>query len=200
LLLAQIRGAIAGGVTMVQIRERDLEARELATFVRRCLAAARASGCRIIVNDRLDVALSVEADGVHLRETSITTADARRLVTMMGRSRKFVLGRSVHDAGTAARSRDADYLIVGSVFETASKAGSYSVLGLDGLRRVVEAASPCPVWAIGGITAQRLQALAHSGVDGVAAIGAFLPPANATNVEDEVRRATEFLRFSLDPL
>ena len=199
-LLAQIRGAISGGVTAVQIRERDLDARALRAFVCRCVDVARDSGCRIIVNDRLDVALAAGADGVHLRETSIATADARHLVTMTGPSRKFAIGRSVHDARTAARARDADYLIVGSVFETGSKAGSYSTLGLDGLRSVVDAASPCPVWAVGGITAERLRALTGCGIDGVAAIGAFLPPAHATNVEHEVRRLTESLRFLLESL
>lgn len=193
LMLDQIRGAVEGGVSVVQVRESGLQAREHLAFVRECLAVTRGSGCRILVNDRIDVGLVAGADGVHLRENSISLAAARRLVHS-----EFLLGRSVHDVSTAVESGTADYLVAGSVFETASKPGRHATLGLDGLRAVVEAAGECPVWAIGGITPERMQAITACGVRGVAAIGAFLPPAETGNIAAEVRKLTEALRFSLD--
>jgi thiamine-phosphate pyrophosphorylase len=157
---------------------------------------AEGTRCRVLVNDRLDVALAAGADGVHLRESSVSIVEARR-VAEWARAKKFIVGRSVHDASTAARAEGADYLIVGAVFETESKTQPHSTLGLEGLRRVV-ASTTCPVWAIGGVTAERMPALAACGVDGIAAIGAFLPPRGVTDLEREVQRMTESLRFSLD--
>ncbi len=178
---------------MVQIREPDLDARELTRFVRRCVTAAKESRARILVNDRLDVALAAGAHGVHLREQSIALADARRLAPG-----EFLIGRSVHSATTAARARSADYMITGSVFETASKPGQSASLGVGGLRDVVRAAGACPVWAVGGITANRAREIVASGASGVAAIGAFLPRRQATVVSVEVQRMTEDLRLSFD--
>lgn len=193
-LLAQIRGAIAGGVTVVQIRERGLDDRDHVALLRTCVELTRRSNCRVLVNDRADLAIAAGAHGVHLRESSIAIDDARRLVTL----HDLMIGRSVHDATTAVRARTADYLIAGSVFETASKPGRPRSLGLDGLREVVDAAGKCPVWAIGGVTQERMAAIAACGVQGVAAIGAFLPPAESTNVEGDVKKNAEALRFSLD--
>lgn len=191
-MLAQIEGAIAGGIDVVQIRETGLPARELARFARHCLNAARDSRVRFIINDRLDVALTTRAHGVHLREDSVTIADARRLS-----HRDFVVGRSVHAPATAARARSADYMIAGSVFESASKAGGPASLGLEGLRAVIRTAEDCPVWAVGGISAAHADEVIACGVSGVAAIGAFLPRARTTAVASEVQKVTETLRFVL---
>jgi thiamine-phosphate pyrophosphorylase len=194
LLLAQVRGAIAGGVTAVQIRERGLDDREHVALLRACVDLTRGTSCRVIVNDRADLALVSGADGVHLRESSISIADARQLL----RIEKFLVGRSVHDAGAAVLARTADYLVAGSVFETASKPGRQATLGLDGLRAVVDAAGKCPVWAIGGVTQERMSAIVACGVRGVAAIGAFLPTTGSADVEGDVQKIAEALRFSLD--
>lgn len=188
-LLAQIRGAVGGGVTVVQIRERELDDGEYLAFVRQCVSLMRESPCRIVVNDRLDLALAASASGVHLRESSVPIDAARRLAPP-----GFVVGRSVHDAATAAAARKADYMIAGSVFETESKPGQRPSLGLDGLRQVVAAAGQCPVWAIGGITAAHVEAVRACGAQGIAAIGAFLPPAGSASVEDAVRDATAAFR------
>jgi thiamine-phosphate pyrophosphorylase len=191
-LLAQIEGAVAGGIDVVQIREAGLPAGEHVRFVRRCVAAVGHSRVRVIVNDRLDLALAAGAHGVHLRENSVSIGDARRLSP-----RGFLVGRSVHTPATAARARIADYLITASVFETDSKPRQPASLGLEGLRRVVNAAGNCPVWALGGITAERARDLRACGVSGVAAIGAFLPRGRTMAMAEEVQKATEALRFSL---
>lgn len=192
-LLAQIEGAIDGGVDVVQIREPDLAGRDYTRLVRRCLAAAGRSGVRIIVNDRIDIAIAADAHGVHLREDSLGISSARRLSPT-----NFLVGRTVHAAATAAQTRSADYLITGSVFETESKPGRPASLGLNGLRDVVRAAAGCPVWALGGVSADRARDLVASGVSGVAAIGAFIPPVGTTSLAADVQTMTEMLRFSFD--
>ena len=196
LLVQQVRGAIAGGVTVVQIRERGLDDREHVALLRTCVELARGTNCLVLVNDRVDLAQMSGAHGVHLRERSISIPDARQL--LHSDERRYCIGRSVHDARTAVLARTADYLVAGSVFETASKPGRPRSLGLDGLREVVDAAGKCPVWAIGGVTQERMAAITACGVRGVAAIGAFLPPAESTDVEGDVKKNAEALRFSLD--
>src|SRR6185436_6072105 len=145
-LVAQARHAVAAGIHLIQLRERDLEAADLAAVARDLLAVTRGSGTRLVVNDRLDVALACGADGIHLRGDSIPVAAARRLAP-----EGFLIGRSVHGVDDADRAAGADYLIAGTVFPTASKPASQPLLGLEGLRTIVSAAQ-VPVLAIGGIT------------------------------------------------
>ena len=187
----------------MQLREPGLDARRLAELVRDCRQLASGTNCRVLVNDRLDVAVAARANGVHLREGSVTVEDARRLplrgepMEAVSTATKFIVGRSVHDAATAVTSQTADYLVVGSVFATDSKPGEHRTLGLEGLREIVTAAGTCPVWAVGGITRAHLRDVSATGVDGIAAIGAFLPT-GSTDIEGNVRKLTEELRFSLD--
>jgi thiamine-phosphate pyrophosphorylase len=183
---------MAGGIDIVQIRERGLHAREHADFISECLTLARGSACRVIVNDRLDLALIAGADGVHLRENSVPIEAARRLAPA-----DFLIGRSVHDRSTAVAARSADYLIVGNVFETDSKPGRLS-LGLSAFREIVDTAAGCPVWAVGGVTRDRIRDVKASGASGIAAIGAFLPPSNAADVGRHVREQTEAMRAWLN--
>ena len=128
-VVEQARRAADAGVDLFQIRERDLDAKPLADLLAAVQRVTRGSSIRVVVNDRLDVALAHSADGVHLRGDSIPVADARRLA-----SPPFLVGRSVHSAGEAAASHGADYLIAGAVFPTASKPSDTRWLGLDGLR------------------------------------------------------------------
>lgn len=193
LLLSQIAGAIAGGVDVVQIREHDLAAGTLAALVRDCLAAAAGTRVRIVVNDRLDVALATGAHGVHLREDGLP-ATAVRGLTPAG----FLIGRSLHAAASAESAGAADYLMAGSVFETTSKPGAPARLGLDGFAAVVRASPRCPVWAIGGVTAGRIPGLVARGASGVAAIDAFIPRTDASQLASAVRQMTIKLSFSFD--
>src|SRR5438034_1512504 len=146
-LISQVREAVIAGVDLLQIRERDLEAGSLAALVSGAVAVARGTPTRVIVNDRLDVALAAGADGVHLRGDSVAPAAARRLAP-----RGFLVGRSVHSADEAAAiAADVDYLIAGTVFPSASKSQGSKWLGEAGLAAVVRAAG-VPVLAIGGVT------------------------------------------------
>src|SRR5262249_18639590 len=123
---------------------------------------------RVVVNDRLDVAIAAGADGVHLRGDSFGWQPVRRL---MGPS--FVIGCSVHSVEAARLASGADYLIAGTVRPTSSKPVGQPLLGVDGLSRIV-AATRVPVLAIGGVTARRGREVAAAGGAGVAAIGLFI--------------------------
>ena len=167
-LVDQARRAAAAGVDLIQVRERDLDARDLAALVTALLAATRGTATRIIVNDRLDVALACGAAGVHLRGDSIPIADARQLAPA-----GFLVGRSVHRVEEAIAAAGADYLIAGTVFATASKPADAPLLGIAGLRAMVAAVSR-PILAIGGVDEQRAGEVAAAGASGFAAIGLFM--------------------------
>jgi thiamine-phosphate pyrophosphorylase len=185
-VIAQARDAVHAGVDLIQVRERDLATAALAALVTELVAMARGSTTRVVVNDRLDVALACGAHGVHLRSDSMSAADARRLSPG-----GFLVGQSVHTPGEATAAIGADYLIAGAVFATASKPETTRWLGLDGLRSIV-AAVTVPVLAIGGVTIDRIDEIAAAGAAGVAAIGLFQPAGiasrGATSLEDLVNR------------
>ncbi len=160
--------AVEAAADVIQIREPDLEARRLRALAARVGARARGRS-RVLVNDRVDVALAAGVDGVHLRADSAPTADARRLGPA-----GWIVGRSVHAPDEAGGELDATYVLFGAVFPTRSKPDRPAA-GLDRLRDAV-AASHRPVLAIGGMTPERAAAARAVGAAGVAAIGVFLPP------------------------
>lgn len=165
-----IADAAAAGVDLVQIRARGLDDRALLTLTREAIAAVRGSRARVLVNDRVDVALAAGAAGVHLRGDSIPPSRARALA-----GAGFIVGRSVHDEDEAAAVEaqgGCDYLIFGAVFPTASKPPGHQPSGLAALRSVC-AHVRLPVLAIGGISVERAAEVAVAGAAGVAAIGLF---------------------------
>ncbi len=193
-LTAFCEAATRSGADILQLREPDLPARALSTIAGRCVDAAGATGCRVVVNDRVDVAIAAGAHGVHLRTDSVDAASVRRIAP-----RPFLIGRSVHspeEARDVSAGGDVDYLIFGTVFESASKPGSLPPGGLDGLAAAVRA-SAVPVLAIGGMTAGRAAAARAAGARGVAAVGAFLPSPGVADAE-HLRRAVAALRRSFD--
>jgi thiamine-phosphate pyrophosphorylase len=168
-LVDRIGAAARAGVHLVQIRQRDWEGEALAQLVTAAVLAVRGTRARVLVNDRLDVALAARAHGVHLRGDSISAPRVRR-VTPPG----FIVGRSVHspeEAEEAARGGGLDYLIFGTVFSTSSKpdarCAGVGPLGA-GCARVA-----LPVLAIGGMVPERLGLVAAAGAEGFAAIGLF---------------------------
>jgi thiamine-phosphate pyrophosphorylase len=180
-LVEQARRAAAADVDLIQVREPDLEAGALAEIVRAVLAATAGSSTRVVVNDRLDVALACGAHGVHLRGDSFSPADVRRIAP-----RPFLVGRSVHSAAEVDAGVDVDYFIAGTAFPTASKPGMRSLLGVHGLRAIVRA-SRTPVLAIGGITLERLGDVADAGAAGVAGIGLFVDLDAIAAVQETIR-------------
>ncbi len=169
-LLGLIGSAAHAGVDYIQIRESDLDDRTLKDVVCQALALTNATTTRIIVNDRVDVALAAGAAGVHLKETSISAERVRGLAP-----RRWLVGRSVHSPAEAVQvtARGAlDYLIVGTVFETRSKEGQ-APMGLDGLAETVQAVT-VPVFAIGGVKVGNVRMVGQSGAVGFAAIAEFV--------------------------
>ena len=190
----QIASACRAGVDLIQIRERDLDARALTSLVKQCVAAAKGTSTQIIVNDRLDVALSSGAHGVHLRGDSIGAAHVRELSPP-----GFIVGRSVHgveEAVAAERSGGLDYLILGTLFPTASKDPSHPVMTMTALAAVCALVS-IPVLAIGGITAARVEDTVKTGAAGIAAIGFFLPDP-AASVDQQLHARVSELRRVFD--
>jgi thiamine-phosphate pyrophosphorylase len=156
----------------VQIREKDLTSRELITLVEEALSATREPGmgsARVVVNDRVDVALAGAADGAHLAAHSMPVQVVRRFVP-----RAFLIGVSCHSLGEAiaAESGGADYLVLGPVFETPSKLGYGPPLGLEKLRDITSRIR-IPVLALGGITVERVRPCLEAGASGVAGIRIF---------------------------
>lgn len=184
-----IRAAIRGGADMVQLREKDLRGGELLRLARESVAAAKEAGgrCRVLVNDRLDVALAAKASGVHLPAQGLPIAAVRRHAP-----RTFAIGRSVHSRAEArqAEKEGADYLLFGPVFATPSKAAFGPPHGPDGLRRVVESVR-CPVWAIGGINRETIGDLRGIPLGGVAAITAIISAPDPSEAVRELRALLE---------
>lgn len=171
-LLGQARHAIDARIDFLQVRERDLEGSELAALVADIVALARGSATRVLVNDRVDVALACGAAGVHLRADSVPAPAVRSMAPA-----PFVIGRSVHTVAEAAEVGSVvDYLIAGTVWPSSGKPAGHPVIGVDGLSAIVRA-SRAPVLAIGGVTLDRIPEVAARGAAGVAAIGLFMGPA-----------------------
>jgi thiamine-phosphate pyrophosphorylase len=200
----QVGAAAEVGIEFVQIRESDLEARALTGLVRSLIARCRGSETRILVNDRLDIALAAGAHGVHLKERSMSPEQARRLSEPAGRSvrdGRFVVSCAVHTPLTAAALHSADLLIAGTVLPTVSKPAT-EYLGWKGLQEIVGVAKGTPVLGIGGLDIDSIPSLAASGAAGLAAIGAFIPPPGVASTDrrlaDFVKKRVTDLRFVFD--
>lgn len=150
----------------VQIREKDLPPRVLLDLVARVLEVARPRGIKVLVNERVDVALAAGADGVHLPSHSIAPSAIRRL------GAKLLIGVSCHDEVelAAAVSEGADFAVLGPVFAPLSKLSDRPPLGVEEFRRVVSRWPGFPVLALGGITQDRILVCAEAGAAGIAGI------------------------------
>ncbi len=165
-----IAAALAAGVDAIQLRDRRAAASTLLAAARELRTLTHEHGAGLLVNDRIDVALASAADGVHLPAASFPIATARRLL-----GRTAWIGRSTHSAIAAATAaaEGADYVVFGPVFATPSKAPFGPPLGIAALRDAA-ARVPCPVLAIGGITAENASTVRGAGAYGVAVIRAIL--------------------------
>jgi thiamine-phosphate pyrophosphorylase len=162
------RDVLDGGARIVQLRWKSGPAGHLLRTAERIRELTRRTGAWLIVNDRLDVALACEADGVHLGQTDLPAPPARRLLG------KRILGISTHDVAQAreAEAAGADYVGFGPIFATSTKATSYDARGLERLREVRRAVS-LPIVAIGGLDAERGREAIAAGADAAAMISAL---------------------------
>ncbi len=181
--LATITAALAAGVDAVQLRDRQASGRSLLAAAESLRPATRAHGGVLLVNDRVDVALAVGADGVHLPAASFPIAVTRRLV-----GPDAWIGRSTHSPAEAeaAAAEGADYVVLGPIYATPSKAAFGPPLGIDA---IAAARTARPLLAIGGITADRVAAVRRAGADGVAVIRAILDAPDPGAAAAELRAA-----------
>ncbi|MBI4683104.1 MAG: thiamine phosphate synthase [Nitrospirae bacterium] len=165
-LIAAVRLALKGGVKAVQLREKDLNTRELLKLAYKMRALTNQYKAKLFINDRFDIALAVGADGVHLTQNSIPTHAARNTV-----KKKLMIGVSTHSLKEAkeAEKGGADFITFGPVYRTPSKLKYGESVGLDTLRKV-SGKIKIPVFAIGGIKGDKINDVMESGAYGVAMI------------------------------
>ncbi|MBK9706215.1 MAG: thiamine phosphate synthase [Acidobacteria bacterium] len=166
-----VRKMMAGGARLIQLRDKDASAKELLQAAIACLKVTRAAGATLIINDRVDVALTSNADGVHLGQEDLGVEEAREI---LGDDK--IIGISTHtiDQFLAAMETSANYIAVGPVYPTASKENPAPVVGLD-LVREARKISDRPIVAIGGITPERASEVIAAGADSVAVISSLYP-------------------------
>ena len=196
-LLVKIGAAAAAGVDWIQIREKDLSGRDCGLLTREALRratkwqASNSAATRILVNDRLDVALAERASGVHLAENSLPLPEAKRLANTQASGQDFLVGISCHslEAARSAADGGASYLFFGPVFATPSKAAFGAPQGLDRLGAVCRAVS-IPVLAIGGITLENASDCLGAGASGIAAIRLFQDASDMSSLVQSLRKLT----------
>lgn len=183
-LLKAVARAVAGGVQAVQLREKDLGAGELLELARRLREITARHGAKLLINDRVDIVLAADADGVHLGVASLPPQEARRI---LGSHR--LIGCSTHGTEqlAAATAGGADFVTFGPVFATPSKAPYGPPLGIDALRRAC-ASTQLPVFGIGGIGRRNTGEVVAAGSYGVAAISAVVAADDPAAAAAEMKR------------
>jgi len=188
-LFSSVKMAIDGGIKAVQLRGKNLSARELLKIGERLRHLTNIESVKLFINDRIDVAMAIEADGIHLGQNSMPV----RLVKEISGDR-FLIGVSTHGLKEAmdAEEGGADLITVGPIFETESKLRYGSPIGLTKLSDVCEKIK-IPVFAIGGINMERVDSVMREGAHGVAVISAIL---KAESVHDATVKMLDELRCS----
>ena len=163
----QVDRLIAGGATLIQLREKHASSGDFYEAAQFALEIARTRGVRIIVNDRVDIAMALKADGVHLGQNDLPCMHARRIL-----GDDAIIGLSTHstEQAIAALCLPINYIAIGPVFSTTTKADPAAVVGLQGLSRVRSLIGDFPLVAIGGITESNLKSVLETGVDSAAII------------------------------
>lgn len=172
-----VEAAVRAGVSLVQLRDKGPDARAFLAEALDLRAALAGSGVPLLVNDRIDIARAIGADGVHLGQTDLPPRIAREQL-----GPDAIIGLSIENFGQMTRVEDVDYLGVGPVFATSTKSDAAPPMGLDGLA-AIRAATTLPIGAIGGIGANNAASVRATGVDGICVVSAILgaaDPAAAT--------------------
>lgn len=182
-LEAIVAAAVAGGVSIVQLREKSAPTRAFIEEARAIRDRLAGTGVPLIVNDRVDVALAAGADGVHLGDDDMSVADARRLLGPAA-----IIGLSL--ARPPKEDGDADYYAASPVFATATKADAGPALGLAGIERL-RRATRRPLTAIGGIGADNAEAVIMAGADGIAVVSAIMTAGDPGTAARNLRRIVD---------
>ncbi|MFY9609274.1 MAG: thiamine phosphate synthase [Blastocatellia bacterium] len=176
----QVERLAAGGATLIQLREKVASPREFYNAALEAMKAARRVGVQIIINDRVDIAMAVDADGVHLGQGDVPPDHARRL---LGENR--IVGFSTHSVKQAleADSAPVDYIAIGPVFQTSTKENPEAIVGLEAIAAIKSQASK-PLVGIGGITLSRARSVIEAGADSVAVISDLI---SASDISERTR-------------
>jgi thiamine-phosphate pyrophosphorylase len=187
-ILNQISRAVAAGIDLIQIREKQMTPRALFELVTEAAKLTRVSTTNLLVNDRADIAAGAGADGVHLTSQSLDAATIRRTF-----GADFLIGASTHslDEGRAARDQGANFVVYGPVFETNSKRAFGLAKGVGDLSEVVRALGDFPVLALGGITLSNAADCLAGGAAGIAGISLFDKPGSFAKLCDTIRQGKE---------
>lgn len=179
----------AAGARLIQIRTKSTALGKFLSDTTDALAAARRFGARLIVNDRVDIAIAANADGVHLGQSDLPPKYARDLI-----GTDAIIGFSTHNVAQAieAMSEPIDYIAIGPVFPTTTKADHDPGIGLDVVRSVRQAIGSFPLVAIGGITLEKALSVLDAGADSVAVIGAI--HAKGSSIKDNIHHLLNMLR------
>ena len=178
----QVRRLAAGGATFIQLREKGMSVRNFYEAAKQALEVGRELGAKILINDRVDICLALQADGVHLGQDDIHPIEARRLL-----GERALIGYSTHNVKQAleAVALPIDYLAIGPIFGTTSKSKPDPEVGIDGLREVKSVIGDIPLVAIGGITLSLAPRVLQAGADCVAMISALLVPSNGLTLRTQ---------------
>ena len=181
----EIETVIEAGVKAIQLREKDLSTRELLDMAHWIRDLTNEYGAKFLINDRVDIALAVKADGVHLGQNSMPAGAARKIS-----GGRLLIGVSTHSIKEAvqAEKEGADFITLGPIYETPSKLKYGQPIGIDTFKEAKSRVS-LPVFAIGGINTDRVTEVMKAGADGIALISAIL------SAEDKKKTTEEFLRL-----
>ena len=173
--VAQVEKLIEGGATFIQLREKYAAPQDFYEAAKLALEYARTRGVKIIINDRLDIALALGADGVHLGQDDLPPEKARQIL-----GKKAIIGFSTHNLEQAicAAELPIDYLAIGPVYATKTKENPDQTVGLEGIQVVRKAVGDFPIVAIGGISYQNLQSIFESGANSAAIISDLIGDAD----------------------
>jgi thiamine-phosphate pyrophosphorylase len=185
----QVEEMATAGARLIQIRAKSAASGKFLSDTIDALAVARRFGAKLVVNDRVDIAIAAGADGAHLGQDDLPPKYARELL-----GKNAIIGYSTHNLAQAveAMSDPIDYIAIGPVFQTTTKADHDPVIGLDVVRSVRQAIGNFPLVAIGGITLEKTRSVLDAGADSVAIIGAI--HVKGTSIKDNIHHLLTMLR------
>lgn len=185
-----VKEALDGGVKAVQLRERDLPIRELLKLAEEMRRITKDAKAMLFINGRMDVAMAVEADGIHLGQTDLPVDVVRKIV-----GNRFIIGVSTHNLKEAkeAEKGSADFITFGPIFETPYKLKYGEPVGIEALKRV-KSGFLIPVYAIGGINSGNIKQILGTGADGVALISAIIGVKEPKKAADEIIKELQGFR------
>jgi len=178
----QVQKLIKGGAKIIQLRDKHASPEDFYESAKEALEIARKRNVKIIINDRVDIALALKADGIHLGQDDLPPEQARVIL-----GERAIIGFSTHNLAQAVEATNLpiNYLAVGPVYATRTKENPEEIVGLRGVKKVREAIGDFPLVAIGGITSKNFSSVLEAGADSVAVISDLI--SDIANISDKMR-------------